>query len=381
MCTASHNPKAYTGVKLVARGRARAVRRLGHRRHPRAGRATGSAPPPRRRPRPRTVDVYADFQDAALRVHRRRRRSAAQRRARRRQRHGRADGRAAPRARCRSSWSRPDWEPTATFPEPRAQPAAARRTAATSSTRCATSGADIGIAWDGDADRCFFIDGTGEFVAGDFLTALLAEALLLKHPGADDPLRRARLAARSRTRSTRLGGRALVNRVGHAFFKTRMRESGAEFGGEVSGHYYFRDFYNADSGSIPALLILELLSQSGERLSELLRAVPRALLHLRRDQHRGRRPAGQDATSSSARYADAQLGPTLDGMSVDYDGLALQRAPVEHRAAAAPDLESLVSRADMERRRDEVLALIRGDAASTACRSRRRSWSGASTAT
>ena len=81
-----------------------------------------------------------------------------------------------------------------------------------------------------------------------------------------------------------------VNRVGHAFFKTRMRETGAAFGGEVSGHYYFRDFYCADSGTIPALLVLELLSVEGKRMSELLAPLPRALLHLRRDQLRGRRP-------------------------------------------------------------------------------------------
>ena len=125
-------------------------------------------------------------------------------------------------------------------------------------------GADLGIAWDGDADRCFFIDETGEFVPGDFLTALLAESVLQKRPGAEIlyDIRASRAVADTVEAA---GGRALVNRVGHAFFKARMRDEGGAFGGEVSGHYYFADFYNADSGTIPALLILELLGQKGSR--------------------------------------------------------------------------------------------------------------------
>src|SRR3954468_2532453 len=132
------------------------------------------------------------------------------------------------------------------------------------------TGADLGIAWDGDADRCFFIDGSGEFVPGDFLTALLAASVLEKVPGADI-LYDVRASRAVPDTVTRLGGRALVNRVGHAFFKTRMRDEGGEFGGEVSGHYYFKAFYNADSGTIPALLILELLSKRETTLAELLR--------------------------------------------------------------------------------------------------------------
>ncbi|MGI8511317.1 MAG: phosphomannomutase/phosphoglucomutase, partial [Solirubrobacteraceae bacterium] len=118
-------------------------------------------------------------------------------------------------------------------------------------------GAELGIAWDGDADRCFFFDGDGEFVDGDFLTALLAESVLEKDPGAQI-LYDVRASRAVRDVVEAAGGTAHVNRVGHAFFKSRMRDEGAAFGGEVSGHYYFRDFYCADSGAIPALLILEL---------------------------------------------------------------------------------------------------------------------------
>ncbi len=131
------------------------------------------------------------------------------------------------------------------------------------------SGADLGIAWDGDADRCFFIDDTGVFVDGDFLTALLAQSLLRTHPG-EAILYDVRASRAVPTRSRVLAGAPYVNRVGHAFFKARMREEGSLFGGEVSGHYYFRDFYCADSGTMPALLVLELLCRERARMSELL---------------------------------------------------------------------------------------------------------------
>ena len=153
--------------------------------------------------------------------------------------------------------------------------------------------ADLGIAWDGDADRCFFIDDEGMFVDGDFLTALLAESILAKEPGATI-LYDVRASRAVRDVVERAGGTALINRVGHAFFKTRMREIGAAFGGEVSGHYYFRDFYCADSGTLPALLILELLSQKGQQHERADGRLPLEVLHLGRDQLGGRRPAGQD---------------------------------------------------------------------------------------
>jgi phosphomannomutase len=130
--------------------------------------------------------------------------------------------------------------------------------------------ADLGIAFDGDADRCFFVDDTGEFVPGDFVTALLAESMLEKEPGATI-IYDVRASWAVRDTVERLGGTALPNRVGHAFIKQRMREIDAVFAGEVSGHYYFRDFYQADSGTIPALLLLELVSKADVKLSELLR--------------------------------------------------------------------------------------------------------------
>ena len=221
------------------------------------------------------------------------------------------------------------------------------------------SGADLGIAWDGDADRCFFIDDTGEFVDGDFLTALLAESLLRKRqPRRGDPLRRARLARRRRHGPPRPAARPYVNRVGHAFFKTRMRKEGSLFGGEVSGHYYFRDFYCADSGTIPALLVLELLAPRGQ---DAVRAAGALSASATSSPARStpRWPTRQAKMEEIAeRYADARQ-EHLDGISIDYEDWHFNVRPSNTEPLLRLCLESLVSREDMERRRDEVLALIR----------------------
>jgi phosphomannomutase len=222
--------------------------------------------------------------------------------------------------------------------------------------RVREEGADLGIAWDGDADRCFFIDGDGEFVAGDFLTALLAASVLEKVPGADI-LYDVRASRAVPDTVTRLGGRALVNRVGHAFFKTRMRDEGGEFGGEVSGHYYFKAFYNADSGTIPALLILELLSKQGRTLAELL-AELRSTYFISGEINSEVADPRAKLQEIRARYADAEI-TELDGISVDYDDWHFNVRPSNTEPLLRLNLESLVSHADMERRRDELLDLIR----------------------
>jgi phosphomannomutase len=218
------------------------------------------------------------------------------------------------------------------------------------------SGADLGIAWDGDADRCFFIDDTGTFVAGDFLTALLAETLLRKHPG-EAILYDVRASRAVPHTVERAGGTPYVNRVGHAFFKARMREQGSLFGGEVSGHYYFRDFYCADSGTIPALLVLELLSREGRAMSELLAPF--------RDRYFISGEINSEVTDQQAkmeeiaeRYSDARQN-RLDGISLDYDDWHFNVRPSNTEPLLRLNLESLVSHEDMVRRRDEVLALIR----------------------
>jgi phosphomannomutase len=217
-------------------------------------------------------------------------------------------------------------------------------------------GAELGIAWDGDADRCFFIDDTGAFVDGDFLTALLAESMLTKEPRATVlyDVRASRAVADTVERG---GGRALMNRVGHAFFKTRMREEGAAFGGEVSGHYYFRDFYCADSGTIPALLILELLSVRRARMSDLLE--PYRSRYFISGEINSEVPDQEAKLEELAqRYADGRQY-RLDGLSVEYEDWHFNVRPSNTEPLLRLCLESLRSREDMEARRDEVLSVIR----------------------
>jgi phosphomannomutase len=176
--------------------------------------------------------------------------------------------------------------------------------------------ADLGIAWDGDADRCFFIDENGEFVDGDFLTALLAGHMLDLNPSATVlyDVRASRAVADTVTEA---GGTALVNRVGHAFFKARMRENpDAVFGGEVSGHYYFRDFWCADSGTIPALLILRMLSDTGKTMSQLLEPF-RSKYFISGEVNSEVDDAQAKITELEALHGDAEI-TSLDGISIDY---------------------------------------------------------------
>jgi len=222
--------------------------------------------------------------------------------------------------------------------------------------RVRSADADLGIAWDGDADRCFFIDGGGAFCDGDFVCALLARAALAKNPGATilyDP--RSSRAVPDLVAAD--GGRSELSRVGHAFFKVRMREEEAVFGGEVSGHYYFRDFWCADSGTIPALLVLELLSEEGRSLAELM-AEFRSRYFISGEINSG--VADQEAKMEeiAARYSDGEL-TRLDGISIDYPDWHFNVRPSNTEPLLRLNLESLVSQADMEAKRDEILALIR----------------------
>lgn len=218
--------------------------------------------------------------------------------------------------------------------------------------------ADIGIAWDGDADRVFFIDGSGEFIAGDFITALLAEAFLLKHPGAKI-VYDLRASYAVKDTAAKYGGTALMNRVGHAFFKQRMREEGAIFGGEVTGHYYFRDYFFADNGFIPALLILELMSIKGQTLRELL-APLREKYFISGEintklSDMSLIPAKLDALS--AKYQDGKVY-ALDGTSVEYPDWHFNVRASNTEPMLRLNLEA-TTQAMMEEKRDEVLALIR----------------------
>ncbi|HSI96802.1 MAG TPA: phosphomannomutase/phosphoglucomutase [Gaiellaceae bacterium] len=217
--------------------------------------------------------------------------------------------------------------------------------------------ADLGVAYDGDADRCFFVDDTGEFVPGDFVTALLAELVLEKEPGARIiyDVRASRSVPQT---IERMGGTPLVNRVGHAFIKHRMRKEGAAFAGEVSAHYYFRDFSQADSGVVPFLLMLELLSRRNAKLSEIL--VPyRERFFLTGEINTPVTDVPLKLQELKERYSAAGGAIShLDGLSVEFDDWHFNVRPSNTEPLLRLNLEAL-SRELMEEKRSEVLALIR----------------------
>jgi len=218
--------------------------------------------------------------------------------------------------------------------------------------------ADIGIAWDGDADRCFFIDGSGEFIAGDFVTALLAEAFLLKHPGAK-VVYDVRASYAVKDIVAKYGGTSLMNRVGHAFFKRRMREEDAIFGGEVTGHYYFRDNFFADNGFIPALLILELMSRKGQTLRELLAPLrEKYFISGEINTKVGNMNTVQEKIDGlAARYTDGRVY-SLDGISAEFPDWHFNVRASNTEPMLRLNLEATTA-AMMEAKRDEVLGFIR----------------------
>ncbi|HYB28604.1 MAG TPA: phosphomannomutase/phosphoglucomutase [Solirubrobacteraceae bacterium] len=352
MCTASHNPQRYTGAKLVKRGaialsgdagigdvRAKIEAGLGE--------APGGGSVEH-------VSLYEEFQDAALKFIN----PAAVGRMRVVVDGG--NGMAGPMVgpllhRLGLDLVETYFEPDGRFPDHEPNPLLPKNREFIM-REVVRQKAELGIAWDGDADRCFFIDDTGSFVDGDFLTVLLAESMLEKNPGATI-LYDVRSSWAVKDLVQRDGGRALMNRVGHAFFKTRMREEHAVFGGEVSGHYYFHDFYCADSGTIPALLILELLSNRGKRMSELLE--PYRTKYFISGEINSEVSQGEAKMAELAeRYQDGKQYH-LDGLSVEYDDWHFNVRPSNTEPLLRLTLESVRSREDMERRRDEVLAVIR----------------------
>jgi phosphomannomutase len=217
-------------------------------------------------------------------------------------------------------------------------------------------GAAFGVAFDGDADRCFFVDDTGEFVPGDFATALLAEGVLEKEPGAK-VIYDLRASWAVPETIERAGGVPLVNRVGHAFIKQRMRKEDAAFAGEVSGHYYFRDFSQADSGVVPFLLMLERVSKGGVRLSELLQPF-RERYFITGELNTPVTDVAVKLQELKERFGSEGTVSHLDGISVDADDWHFNVRPSNTESLLRLNLEAR-SRELMERKRDEVLAVIR----------------------
>ncbi|MEO8967170.1 MAG: phosphomannomutase/phosphoglucomutase [Solirubrobacteraceae bacterium] len=352
MCTASHNPKAYTGAKLVGRGalalsgdsgigdvRDTIANGLGE--APGGGSASD-------------VEIAAEFRTAALRFI-----DPALIKPLKIVVDG-GNGMAGPMVGpiledLGLDLATAYWTPDGNFPDHEPNPLLPENREFIM-REVVAQGAALGIAWDGDADRCFFIDDTGAFLDGDFLTALLAEAILGKNPS-ETILYDVRASRAVPDTVAAAGGTALINRVGHAFFKARMRSEGGIFGGEVSGHYYFRDFYCADSGTLPALLLLELVSVKDATLSSLV------------DRYRTKYFISGEINSEvsdpqakleelAERYGDATQS-RLDGVSIDYPDWHFNVRSSNTEPLLRLCLESLRSREDMEAKRDEVLSVIR----------------------
>jgi phosphomannomutase len=215
--------------------------------------------------------------------------------------------------------------------------------------------ADLGVAFDGDADRCFFVDDTGDFVPGDFATALLAESMLEKEPGAK-VIYDVRASWAVPETIERAGGVPLVSRVGHAFIKQRMRKEDAAFAGEVSGHYYFRDFTQADSGVVPFLLMLERISKAGASLAELLRPY-REHYFITGELNTPVADVALTLQELKERFGREGTVSHLDGVSVTADDWHFNVRPSNTEPLLRLNLEAR-SRELMEQKRDEVLAII-----------------------
>ncbi|MBI5105110.1 MAG: phosphomannomutase/phosphoglucomutase [Solirubrobacterales bacterium] len=356
MCTASHNPKAYTGAKLVKEGAIalsgdegiQDIRRMID---------EGLGEPAAQPGHAQEIDVYEEFQQAALGFI-----DPSQVKRLKVVVDG-GNGMAGPMVgpvleKLGLEVVETYWVPDGEFPDHEPNPLLEENRRFIMDKVIAEQ-ADLGIAWDGDADRCFFIDDTGRFVDGDFMTAILAEHLLGKKPGSHI-LYDARASRAVPDTVEAAGGTAHINRVGHAFFKTRMRDEGAIFGGEVSGHYYFHDFYNADSGTVPALLILEKLSVEGATMSELLERY-RSKYFISGEINSEVSDGKAKMAELEERYgkADGAKVTHVDGVSVDFDDWHFNVRPSNTEPLLRLTLESVVSQEDMERRRDEVLGVIR----------------------
>jgi len=209
------------------------------------------------------------------------------------------------------------WEPDGSFPNGIPNPLLPENRGATAE-RVVAEGADLGVAWDGDFDRCFFFDETGAFLDGEYVVALLAQSFMASEPGADivyDP----RVVWATEDTVAAGGGTAHLSRVGHAFVKTEMRRHGAVYGGEMSAHHYFRDFYFCDSGMIPWLKVIELMSRTGRSLSEL---VAQLRARFPSSGEINFRVADPQAAIEAlvARFGGMAQVDRLDGASFDFGG-------------------------------------------------------------
>ncbi|MFT6289019.1 MAG: phosphomannomutase [Alcanivorax sp.] len=220
-------------------------------------------------------------------------------------------------------------------------------------------GADLGIAWDGDFDRCFFFDSAGEFVEGYYLVGLLAEAFLQDNPGASvvhDP----RLTWNTIAITEASGGRAVQSKTGHAFIKERMRKENAVYGGEMSAHHYFRDFAYCDSGMIPWLLVAGLISSRGASLAEMVAERMAAYPCSGEINRTIEDPSAVLAAAEATYGSKALVTEHVDGLSMEFDDWRFNLRMSNTEPVVRLNVESRANPALMEKRTKELLALIGG---------------------
>jgi phosphomannomutase len=217
--------------------------------------------------------------------------------------------------------------------------------------------ADMGIAWDGDFDRCFLVDEKGNFIEGYYIVGLLAEAFLNKNPGAKivhDP----RLTWNTIDVAKRGGGEAIQSKTGHAFIKERMRSEDAVYGGEMSAHHYFRDFFYCDSGMIPWLLVLELVSKTGNSLSELVKQMVEAYPSPG-EINRKVSDANQVIATVTKKYKDQALViDTTDGVSMEFPEWRFNLRMSNTEPVIRLNIESRGDKQILQENQDALLALI-----------------------
>ncbi len=216
--------------------------------------------------------------------------------------------------------------------------------------------ADLGVAWDGDYDRCFFFDENGNFIEGYYIVGLLAKSILKKNPGekiVHDP----RLIWNTVDIVKEAGGEAIVSVSGHAFIKQKMREVNAIYGGEMSAHHYFRDNAFSDSGMIPFLLVLQLMSDENKKLSELVGNMIEKYpcsgeINTTLDDPKAK------IEELKEKYSDGKLDE-LDGISVEYDNWRFNVRMSNTEPLLRLNVESKGDKELMQRKTDELLAIIR----------------------
>ena len=247
-------------------------------------------------------------------------------------------------------------EPDGTFPNGIPNPMLTENQSVTANAVVET-GAAMGIAWDGDFDRCFLFDEKGGFIEGYYIVGLLSESLLKSHPGGKivhDP----RLTWNTLEIVEAGGGEAVQSKSGHSFIKERMRDVDAVYGGEMSAHHYFRDFSYADSGMIPWLLVAELLSVTGKPLSELV-GDRIARFPTSGEINRQVADAGVAMATIRDRYeSDAEFVDTTDGISIEFSDWRFNLRASNTEPVIRLNVESRGDDALMRAKTEEILAVI-----------------------